>query len=115
MIRTTKVFSVCLFLLALFSNGNYLCGQSTYEIGPFVAIGFGQTEETAEESAWEEVWDIVAVMATVIPQGHKIVDIAVEYQGPATINTYMLEFHLVVAFQSSPSGGGPGDPGRPGI
>jgi hypothetical protein len=110
--RATKILSACFFLTMAFVGSDQAQAQSTYELGPFVAIGVGRTSSMAEANAWSEAWDIVAVMAEVIPDGHEIIDFVVERAELVTSNTYILEFHLVIEFDPNPpGGGGQGGPG----
>ena len=112
MLRSTKFMFVCLFLTFAFVNVGQAQAQSTYELGPFMAIGSGETASEAEANAYGEAWDIVAAMAEVIPEGHEIIDFVVE-SGQLVGDTYFLEFHLVVEYDPNPPGGG-GGTGGPG-
>lgn len=111
MLRRTPLLAMMLGLMASFLVASPTFAQSaTYELGPFMAIGFGQTQIQAEKNAWDEAWVIADAIESVIPTGHGIVDFA-GIQGRHTDeNTFLLEFYLVVAIYYDSSDGGPGGP-----
>jgi hypothetical protein len=111
MLRATKILSVCIFLALAFANVGQAQAQATYELGPFLAIGDGETPTEAEANAYGDAWDIVAAIAAVLPEGHEIIDFVVESEALFG-TTFFLEFHLVVEYDSN--GGGGEEVGGPG-
>ena len=112
MLRATKLFSVVFFLMLSMASVSQAQAQSTYELGPFLAIGFGETASQAQADAYAEAWDMVDSIAAILPQGHEIIDFVVESQEQLG-NSCMLEFHIVVGYDGLPGVVGPG-PGGPG-
>lgn len=97
MLRATKILSVCIFLALAFANVGQAQAQSTYELGPIMVIGDGETAEEAEANAYGEAWDMVESIAAFLPEGHEIVDFVVESE-ELIGTTFILEFSLVVEY-----------------
>ena len=111
MLPATKLLPVFFFLALAFAHVGQAQAQATYELGPFLALGDGETPAEAEANAYGDAWDIVAGIAAILPEGHEIIDFVVE-NGELIGTTYWLEFHIVVEYD--PNGGGGEEVGGPG-
>ncbi len=107
MVRATQLLSICVFLMLALVNANQAQAQSTYQLGPFVAIGFGETASLAESDAYGEAWKMLESIQAELPGGHEIIDLVVE-SGELVGDSYFLEFHVVIQSVLIPKLGGGG-------
>ena len=98
--RASKFSSVFFFLILVLTSISQTQAQSTYELGPYLAIGAGETATEARTNAYIEAWDIIDSMAAILPAGHDVIDFVVD-SGELIGDTYFLEFFVIVEYDSS--------------
>lgn len=95
MTNLRRVLSVGCFAVLLLTCVSHAHAQSTYELGPFIATGEGETVSQSMSSAFDDVSDIKASIRKTLPDGHMIVDSVIHYEEQLG-DTYIIEFSVTV-------------------
>ena len=103
MLRSLKISLVCLSLLLMSAHcRTALADMVTYELGPFVVEGKGNTYDQAEANAFSAMWAMVDEIESELPEGHVLLDVVVEDQGQMAKFEYFIKFHVVVWIPTPP-------------
>jgi hypothetical protein len=111
MLRAIRIVSVCFLITLGLAGISQAQAQSTYELGPYVAFGIGESESEAEGKAYIEVWEIVDSVEEYLPEGHEVVGLLIggeDWIG----DTYSIEFYIVVQYDPTPPEDGKDIPGQ---